>query len=99
MRGVRGAEKQPGEVRRSQNWISGTRPGNAVYVPPPPHVLPEVLSAFEQYLHAEDNTLPPLWGRARLSHAQGTNASASSSSVETVGGDGGYSVMLGSSCC
>jgi Fic family protein len=37
MRGVRGAEKLPGEVRRSQNWIGGSRPGNAAYVPPPPH--------------------------------------------------------------
>ena len=38
-RGVRGAEKLPGEVRRSQNWIGGSRPGNAAYVPPPPHAL------------------------------------------------------------
>ncbi len=45
MRGVRGADKQRGLVRRSQNWIGGTRPGNAVYVPPPPHVLEELLSA------------------------------------------------------
>lgn len=37
MRGVRGTEKLPGEVRRSQNWIGGSRPGNAAYVPPPPH--------------------------------------------------------------
>src|SRR5216683_83788 len=69
MRGVRGAEKLPGEVRRSQNWIGGTRPGNAVYVPPPPNVLAEVLSAFEKYVHAEDNTLPPLV-RAGLLHVQ-----------------------------
>jgi Fic family protein len=69
MRGVRGAEKLPGEVRRSQNWIGGTRPGNAAYVPPPPHLLAEVLSAFEKYLHAEDNTLPPLV-RAGLLHVQ-----------------------------
>ena len=59
MRGVRGAEKLPGEVRRSQNWIGGSRPGNAMYVPPPPYMLGEVLGAFEKYLHADD-TLPPL---------------------------------------
>jgi len=69
MRGVRGAEKMPGKVRRSQNWIGGTRLGNAVYVPPPPHALAESLSAFENYLHAEDNALPPLV-RAGLLHVQ-----------------------------
>jgi Fic family protein len=69
MRGVRGADKLPGEVRRSQNWIGGTRPGNAVFVPPPPQMLAELLSAFEKYLHAEDNTLPPLV-RVGLSHVQ-----------------------------
>ncbi|MEY4547579.1 MAG: hypothetical protein RL685_3774 [Pseudomonadota bacterium] len=68
MRGVRGAEKLPGEVRRSQNWIGGTRPGNAAYVPPPPQLLGEVLGAFEKYLHTDD-TLPPLV-RAGLLHAQ-----------------------------
>jgi len=69
MRGVRGAEKLPGEVRRSQNWIGGTRPGNAFYVPPPPHELADVLSAFEKYLHSADTTLPPLV-RAGLVHVQ-----------------------------
>jgi Fic family protein len=68
MRGVRGAEKLPGEMRRSQNWIGGSRPGNAAYVPPPPHVLGDVLGAFEKYLHAEDS-LPPLV-RAGLLHVQ-----------------------------
>ena len=68
MRRARGADKLPGEVRRSQNWIGGTRPGNAVYVPPPPHALAEVLSAFEKYMHAED-TNPPLV-RAGLLHVQ-----------------------------
>jgi Fic family protein len=68
MRGVRGAEKLPGEVRRSQNWIGGSRPGNAMYVPPPPQALGEVLGAFEKYLHADD-TLPPLV-RAGLMHVQ-----------------------------
>jgi Fic family protein len=68
MRGVRGAEKLPGEVRRSQNWVGGSRPGNAAYVPPPPHALGEVLGAFEKYLHADDS-LPPLV-RAGLLHVQ-----------------------------
>ena len=68
MRGVRGAERLPGEVRRSQNWIGGSRPGNAMYVPPPPHALGEVLSAFEKYLHGDD-TLPPLV-RVGLLHVQ-----------------------------
>jgi Fic family protein len=68
MRGVRGTEKLPGEVRRSQNWIGGSRPGNAAYVPPPPHALGEVLSAFEKYLQADD-ALPPLV-RAGLLHVQ-----------------------------
>ncbi len=68
MRGVRGAEKLPGEVRRSQNWIGGSRPGNAAYVPPPPHALGDVLVLFEKYLHAEDS-LPPLV-RAGLLHVQ-----------------------------
>ena len=68
MRGVRGAEKLPGEVRRSQNWIGGSRPGNALYVPPPPHALGEVLGAFETYMHASD-TLHPIV-RAGLLHVQ-----------------------------
>jgi Fic family protein len=68
MKGVRGAEKEPGEIRRSQNWIGGTRPGNAVYVPPPPHEVPRLLGELEKYLHAED-ALPPLV-RTGLAHVQ-----------------------------
>lgn len=68
MRGVRGATKLPGEVRRSQNWIGGSRPGNAAFVPPPAHRLPEGLSALERYIHADD-PLPPLV-RAGLLHVQ-----------------------------
>lgn len=68
MKGVRGAEKQPGEIRRSQNWIGGTRPGNAVYVPPPPHEVPRLLGDLERYLHAGDS-LPALV-RAGLAHVQ-----------------------------
>lgn len=68
LRGVRGETRQPGEVRRSQNWIGGSRPGNAAYVPPPPSALAEVLSAFEQYMHAS-NSLPAVV-RAGLLHVQ-----------------------------
>ncbi|OHC74818.1 MAG: cell filamentation protein Fic [Rhodospirillales bacterium RIFCSPLOWO2_12_FULL_58_28] len=68
MHGVRGAAKQPGEVRRSQNWIGGSRPGNAVFVPPPPVMLPELLGDFEKHLHGDDR-LPKLV-RAGLAHVQ-----------------------------
>jgi Fic family protein len=68
MRGVRGATKQPGEVRRSQNWIGGTRPGNAAFVPPPPEEVPALLGDLEKHLHAED-TLAPLV-RIGLAHVQ-----------------------------
>jgi Fic family protein len=69
MQGVRGADKLPGEIRRSQNWIGGARPGTAAYVPPPSHALPDTLSAFEKYMHADDTALPPLV-RAGLLHVQ-----------------------------
>jgi Fic family protein len=68
MKGVRGADKEPGEIRRSQNWIGGTRPGNAAYVPPPPHEVPRLLGELENYLHGPDR-LPPLV-RAGLAHVQ-----------------------------
>jgi Fic family protein len=68
MHGVRGATKQPGEVRCSQNWIGGSRPGNAVYVPPPAQSLPDLLGALERYLHAEDD-LPQLV-RIGIAHVQ-----------------------------
>jgi Fic family protein len=65
----RGASKQPGEFRRSQNWIGGTRPGNALFVPPPPDRLDECLDAFEKFLHVDDPQLPPLV-KAGLAHVQ-----------------------------
>ena len=68
MHGARGGNKQPGEIRRSQNWIGGTRPGNAAFVPPPPHLLGDLLGAFEEYIHTESD-LPPLV-RAGLLHVQ-----------------------------
>ena len=68
MRGVRGEDELPGEIRRSQNWIGGTRPRNARFVPPPPDDVPAALSALEHWIH-EDDTLPPLV-RAGLAHVQ-----------------------------
>ena len=68
MHGARGATKQPGEVRRSQNWIGGSRPGNAVYVPPPAHSLPDLLGALEKYVHADDGLSPLV--RTGLAHVQ-----------------------------
>lgn len=68
LQGARGAAKLPGEIRRSQNWIGGSRPGNAAFVPPPPHLLGEVLSALEKYIHDEDKLSPLL--RAGLIHVQ-----------------------------
>ena len=50
----RGSHKQPGEFRVSQNWIGGSRPGNARFVPPPPERLMECLDAFEKYLHRDE---------------------------------------------
>lgn len=69
MHGVRGAGKQPGEVRKSQNWIGGTRPGNAAFVPPPPDKVPELLADLEKFVHAGKADLPPLV-RIGLVHAQ-----------------------------
>lgn len=61
MQGVRGKNATPGEFRRSQNWIgpAGSTPTTAPYVPPPVEDLPEVLGAWEKYLHVRD-TLPDL---------------------------------------
>ena len=47
----RGSEKQPGEFRKSQNWIGGTRPGNASFVPPPPELVLDCMSSLELFLH------------------------------------------------
>jgi Fic family protein len=69
LRSGRGASKQPGEFRRSQNWIGGTRPGNALFVPPPPDELGGCLDAFEKFLHTEQPDLPALV-RAGLAHVQ-----------------------------
>ena len=65
----RGAAKNPGEFRRSQNWIGGTRPGNALFVPPPVPQLEAGLDAFERFMHEDASGLPPLI-KAGLLHVQ-----------------------------
>lgn len=69
MSGVRGAMKQPGTLRTTQNWIGGTRPGNAHFVPPPANAVGPALSNLERYIHDAAPTLPPLV-RVALVHAQ-----------------------------
>ncbi len=67
----RGSNKSPGEFRRSQNWIGGTRPGNARFVPPPPQYLENCMTALERFWHTRegDSDMPVLL-KAALSHVQ-----------------------------
>jgi Fic family protein len=65
----RGSTKQPGEFRRSQNWIGGTRPGNALFVPPPPEHVLDLMSDLEAFVHAETPEIP-LLVKAGLVHVQ-----------------------------
>ena len=69
LRGGRGPDKDPGEFRRSQNWIGGTRPGNAMFVPPPPHEVQTCLTELESFIHDERSHLPLLI-RTALVHVQ-----------------------------
>jgi len=65
----RGSRKQPGEFRRSQNWIGGTRPGNAIFVPPPPENVLDLMSDLERFIHADTHRIPALI-EAGLIHVQ-----------------------------
>ncbi len=65
--GGRGGQQTPGEFRRTQNWIGGTRPGTARFVPPPPHELMRVLADLEKFI-VEGNATPII--KAGLAHAQ-----------------------------
>lgn len=62
----RGAQKTPGEFRQSQNWIGGTRPGNAAFVPPPPQEVHHCMGDFEKFLHSDT----PALVKAALAHLQ-----------------------------
>ncbi|HEY6761285.1 MAG TPA: Fic family protein [Baekduia sp.] len=66
---ARGGDKARGDFRRVQNWLGGTRPQNARFVPPPPHVVPDAMSDLERFLHDEEVALP-LLVKAALAHAQ-----------------------------
>ncbi len=68
MRSVRGAEADPGEFRRTQNWIGGSRPGNARFVPPPVPRMHDCLGDFERFMHEEKPDIPPLVQAALLHH-------------------------------
>lgn len=65
----RGSTKQPGEFRSSQNWIGGTRPGNALFVPPPPSDVAGLMSDLERFLHETESRLPAIV-KAGLAHVQ-----------------------------
>jgi Fic family protein len=65
----RGSEKDPGQFRQTQNWIGGSRPGNANFVPPPPGTIADCMSDLERFLH--DDALPlPVLVKAGLAHVQ-----------------------------
>ena len=66
---ARGSTKMPGEFRRSQNWIGGTRPGNAAFVPPPHERVDECMAALERFIHDDPRRTPPLL-KAALAHVQ-----------------------------
>jgi len=70
LRGVRGAHLQPGELRKSQNWIgpAGATLSEATFIPPPPHEVPNALSDLERFMHAKDSM--PALIRIGLTHAQ-----------------------------
>ncbi len=65
----RGADKAPGQFRRSQNWVGGSRPGTATFVPPPPNLVQECMSKLELFLHDQPDRTPALV-KAALAHVQ-----------------------------
>jgi Fic family protein len=69
MQAGRGSGRDPGEFRRTQNWIGGTRPGNARFVPPPPHEMGPMLDNLEKFLHDGYGRTPAIL-KAGLAHAQ-----------------------------
>lgn len=60
LQGVRGEHKQPGELRKSQNWIGGNSIADAIFIPPAHYEVPELMSDMEKFIHNEDILLPDL---------------------------------------
>lgn len=67
LRSGRGTTRDPGEFRRSQNWLGGTRPGDAAFVPPPPDRVADAMGALERWLHESPE---PTLLKAALAHVQ-----------------------------
>ncbi len=65
----RGSEKMPGEFKRSQNWLGGNRPGNATFVPTPPHETLRTMGELETFIQNTTHDFPPLIVAA-LAHVQ-----------------------------
>jgi Fic family protein len=69
LRHGRGSDHTPGEFRRSQNWIGGTRPGNAIYVPPPAGLVQDCMGELEKFINDIPEHTPALL-KAALAHVQ-----------------------------
>lgn len=69
LKDARGGHKTPGEFRTSQNWIGGSRPGNARFVPPPPSELPNLLGNLERFFHDDPVRVSTLL-KAAIAHVQ-----------------------------
>lgn len=69
LRRGRGSERDPGEFRRTQNWLGGTRPGNAVFIPPPVDKVMDCMGSLEKFLNNEPIKMPILIKTA-LAHVQ-----------------------------
>jgi len=65
----RGADKSPGEFRRTQNWVGGTRPGNAQFVPPPPTLIQDCMADLERFIH-QTHPARPAPVKAAIAHLQ-----------------------------
>ncbi|GBD99075.1 adenosine monophosphate-protein transferase SoFic [bacterium BMS3Abin07] len=71
LKGVRGAERQPGELRTTQNWVgpAGSTISDAVFIPPPPQEVPQCLSGLEKFIHSDTPDMPALI-KIGMAHAQ-----------------------------
>ena len=66
--GTRGGTKSPGNFRKSQNWIGGSKPENAIFIPPPPNEVIDCMNELEKYIHNREDQLPLLVRTALIHH-------------------------------